>query len=54
MAKSLTRLIAELELIAEDDQDEPEVGHRKADNALLEYIDDPRVTEAFKQVEKLY
>lgn len=34
-------------------QDE-EVAHGAADRLLLEYINDPRVTEAFEAIEKWY
>lgn len=34
--------------------DDKEVGHMLADQALLEYIDDPKVEAAFERIEKWY
>lgn len=36
------------------DTGNPESDHPKADMALLEYINDPEITEAFKKVERWY
>lgn len=33
---------------------DPEIAHAKADAALLDYINDPEVREAFEAVEKWY
>lgn len=33
---------------------DPESGHLEADRALLEFIDDPEVTEAFEAIAKWY
>lgn len=48
-------LITELESIAEKwNDDNPEKGHPEADKALLKYINDDEVTEAFNKVERWY
>lgn len=34
--------------------DDQELAHRNADDALLDFINDEKVTEAFKQIDKWY
>lgn len=36
------------------DNTDPEAAHAWADDALLEFIDDTRVTKAFSEIEKNY
>lgn len=50
---TLDELIQRLQKLAEPPSD-PEEAHVQADEALLEYINDPRVTEAFEAIEKWY
>lgn len=33
---------------------DPEIAHNEADDALLEFIDDVEVTEAFRKIKKWY
>lgn len=47
------KLIEQLKLLSIDQQD-PAVDHKLADKLLIEYINDPRVTEAFESIEKWY
>ena len=44
-------LVAKLKQLANYD---PEVAHLKADELLLAFINDDRVTEAFKEIERWY
>ncbi len=46
-------LLKKLRELAEPPCD-PEVAHLRADGALLEFIDDPGVTEAFSAIQKWY
>jgi hypothetical protein len=48
---SLDDLIKNLEYCRKYDQEE---GHIKADEFLLEYINDKRVTDAFESISKWY
>lgn len=50
---SKEQLIEKLLELAELNADQ-EASHLKADDLLLEYIDDERVTEAFENIEKWY
>lgn len=48
-------LICRLNFIANGGlKDDEEVMHVKADEALLEYINDPEVTKAFDSIDKWY
>ena len=48
-------LIAKLQMIALAwNGPSPEQGHVKADNAVLEYINDPEIKQAYDQVRKWY
>lgn len=51
---SKSELIEELKAAAEVSARDPEVGHSQADCALVEFINDPDVTEAFEAVERYY
>jgi hypothetical protein len=48
------RLIEQLREIAIDAQRDAEKAHGEADEALLHYIADPRVREAFESVKRYY
>ena len=37
-----------------DEECDTEIGHYKADGGLLEYINDPEITEAFEKLRKYY
>lgn len=55
MAKmTKVRLLALLEGVADDYDDDAEAGHRLADDALVEFINDPEIERAFKLVYKMY
>ena len=47
----LEKLIAELK---ECNTGDVEADHANADELLIEYIDDPRVTEAYENIRKWY
>jgi hypothetical protein len=48
-------LLAKLrELGNEDDARDPEADHARADDLLLEYINDPEIAEAFNAFDKWY
>lgn len=47
------QLLAELEKLTIPPQD-PEEAHAKAEDLLLQYINDPRVKAAFDAIEKWY
>lgn len=47
-------LIAKLEAAANESMHDPEVGHYQADMLLLEYINDPKVSEVWEKVCKWY
>ena len=42
------------ELKSLDSRADPESNHLSADEALLEYINDPEITKAFESIRKLY
>ena len=46
-------LIKKLEALERDNYD-PEKNHLEADNLLLEYIADKKITSAFKKITKWY
>ena len=50
---SKEELIAKLKALSESNYDIEE-GHSQADGWLLEYINDPEVTELFNDLEKWY
>jgi hypothetical protein len=47
-------LIQALEAAKKDSAGDPEAAHQRADDALLEYIDDLDVRDAFEHVDKCY
>jgi hypothetical protein len=50
-------LLARLERIIERDDSafgSEDRDHREADAALLKFVDDPRITKAFKKIQKWY
>lgn len=47
-------LLKKLKLIVEAGNCDMESSHLQADEALLEYINDPKITEAFQEIEKWY
>lgn len=47
-------LIEKLKQIAHEHEGDPEVAHIEADNALLEYINDMEIIEAFDSIAKWY
>lgn len=49
---SKRKLLKELRKLARDG--DPEAVHLRADSLLLQYIDCPRVAEAFNRIEKWY
>lgn len=51
---SKAELIEELKAAAEVSALDAEVGHSQADRALVEFINDPDVTEAFEAIERYY
>jgi len=51
---TIDELIAELKRIKAESDGDREEDHLFADYALLVYINDPRVTEAFDDIEKWY
>lgn len=48
------RLLSRLRSLATNYDSDKEYGHRNADRALLDYINDPEVTQAFEDIEKWY
>lgn len=52
--KTKAELAARLREIAVNSSGDPESAHGEADGLLLNYINDPAVTEAFNSVEKWY
>ena len=48
------RLVEELLKIIKEHEDDKEMMHLEADNALLRYIDDPEVTITFKRAARWY
>lgn len=42
------------QIVTTNDREDFESSHMEADKALLEYINDPEVTEAFNSVERWY
>lgn len=51
MTRHREKLLEKLRALRLED---PERGHIDADQALLDYIDDPEVTEAFEAIGKWY
>lgn len=51
MSKNLEKLLNRLKDLKDAD---PEWGHSEADKALLEYINNSEVTEAFEEIDKWY
>jgi hypothetical protein len=47
-------LLRELARLRDEERGDPEVAHSEADDALLEYINDVDITEAFGAIEKWY
>jgi hypothetical protein len=43
-----------LKALSECDEGDEEVNHVKADDLLLEYINDPEITLAFESIDKWY
>lgn len=52
--KKIAMTKQELITILEIESGDPEQDHVRSDDALLEYIDDPKITEAFGLVGKWY
>lgn len=49
--EELLKKLRELQALSQDDE---EVAHADADDALLEFINDPEVTVAFEAIKKWY
>jgi hypothetical protein len=47
-------LLRLLQIIAEQQNGDPEIAHSNADQALLDYINDEEVTVAYEAIEKWY
>jgi len=48
------KILEELVKLQELSKGDAEVAHGKADDLLLEYINDKQITEAFKKIERWY
>ena len=46
--------MAQLEQIALESEEDPEMAHLKADAVLLEYINNTKITEAYDSVVKFF
>ncbi len=51
---SKDELLDRLKTIANRTSGDPENDHADADELLLDYIDDPRITEAYEEIERWY
>ena len=53
-SKKINKLIEDLKRINKEYRSDPEEAHCKADDALLNYINDKDVNDAYGEIEKWY